>query len=308
MASRRLPLVITSGWPDGPAPVGWLRQQRDRLLGEAADHGAVLLRGLALDGPAGFRSVARALLGELSSYCGGDSPRRRLAAGVYTSTSLPGEREIPLHNEMSYSSAHPRHVVFFCDQPAVRGGATPLLDGRLLLGHVPERLCRHARRVGVRYVQRLPDSHGLGKSWQATFETDDREEVECLLEQRNAEYEWGPKGGLVVSEVVSPVVRHPITGEEAWFSQLDQWHASMIDQETQALLDEVGEERYHDVFYGDGTWIDEEDVVELRAAARAHQVVVPWEQGDVLLIDNLLTLHGREAFEDESRRVLVAMA
>lgn len=307
-----LPLVhlMQSGWPEGPpgAVVDWLHQYRDRLLGEAAECGAVLLRGLGLGGPTGFEPAARALLGELSSYRGGDSPRQRLAPGVYTSTSLPGDREIPLHNEMSYSNAHPAHVLFFCESPALRGGATPLLDGRWLLHHVPERLARRAREVGLRYVQRMPDGRGLGKPWQATFETDDRHKVEGLLERREVEFEWRPDGSLVTAEIVSPVVRHPLTGAEAWFSQLDQWHASMIDRETQELIEELGELRYHDVYYGDGAVIDAAEVARLRAVARSRQVVIPWEQGDILLIDNLVTLHGRQPFEGNGRRVLVAMA
>jgi alpha-ketoglutarate-dependent taurine dioxygenase len=36
-------------------------------------------------------------------------------------------------------------------------------------------------------------------------------------------------------------------------------------------------------------------------------VIFPWSAGDVLILDNMLMMHGRQPYEGE-RRVLVAMA
>ena len=43
-----------------------------------------------------------------------------------------------------------------------------------------------------------------------------------------------------------------------------------------------------------------------RLALRAETVTFPWRRGDVLLLDNMLTAHGRRPFTGD-RRVLVAM-
>jgi alpha-ketoglutarate-dependent taurine dioxygenase len=59
--------------------------------------------------------------------------------------------------------------------------------------------------------------------------------------------------------------------------------------------------------YGDGSEIPIEDLEAVRAAYRASEVASPWQPGDLLMLDNILAMHGRKPFRGE-RRVLVAMA
>ena len=59
--------------------------------------------------------------------------------------------------------------------------------------------------------------------------------------------------------------------------------------------------------FGDGTEIPIADLRAVRDAYRKAEVVFPWRAGDVLVLDNVLAMHGRKPFEGD-RRVLVAMA
>jgi hypothetical protein len=59
-------------------------------------------------------------------------------------------------------------------------------------------------------------------------------------------------------------------------------------------------------FYGDGGELDVDDLRAVREACRAEAIDVRWRTHDVLVIDNLLALHGRRPFEG-TRQVLVAM-
>jgi alpha-ketoglutarate-dependent taurine dioxygenase len=59
-------------------------------------------------------------------------------------------------------------------------------------------------------------------------------------------------------------------------------------------------------FYGDGSAIEEEALEQIRKAYRDARLLIEWERGDVLLLDNLFYAHGRLAFTGE-RKIIVAM-
>jgi hypothetical protein len=61
------------------------------------------------------------------------------------------------------------------------------------------------------------------------------------------------------------------------------------------------------VFYGDGTAIEEGVLDEIRDVYADLLLTFPWREGDILALDNMLTSHGRAPFTGP-RRVLVAMA
>jgi alpha-ketoglutarate-dependent taurine dioxygenase len=60
-------------------------------------------------------------------------------------------------------------------------------------------------------------------------------------------------------------------------------------------------------FYGDGSHIEASILDEIREAYHCEAVSFPWRRGDVLMLDNMLTAHGRAPFSG-SRKVVVGMA
>ncbi|MEN3614158.1 TauD/TfdA family dioxygenase [Plantactinospora sp. ZYX-F-223] len=248
------------------------------------------------------------LLPNRLAYVHGNSPRTKVGKNVYTSTEYPPEFTISMHNELSYAHQWPSRLMFFCHTAAETGGATPVVDGvRWLEALDPE--VRAAYAGGVRYTQNLHDGFGLGKSWQDTFETSDRDEVEAFLSSTEASWEWMPDGGLRVIQDRPSTTRHPVTGVEVWFNQSDQWHPAALGDETAKSLAEVlpPDELPQSVTFADGTPIPDEYVIQVRDRGLESAVDVDWRQGDVLLIDNVLVGHGRRPFTGR-RRVLVAMS
>lgn len=304
---RCLPVLVPRG-PGSPDGLAEPLAEPGVVASLLAEYGALLARGWHVVEPDQLRVVAGLLATNVLRYLGGNSPRTALGQGVYTSTEYPSDAEISPHNELSYSDCWPERLYFACVQPAAEGGQTPLVDGRTLHERLPESFVEDLRGRGVRYIRTLHAGSGPGRSWQRTFETDDRDDVGEILRAAGAEATWLPDGTLRIVERRPAFVRHPHTGRQVWFNQAEQWHRSTLIEEVRAaLLDEFGQDGLpHDATYGDGEPIPEQHISAVRAAMADAAVAHGWKRGDVLVVDNLATLHGRTPYRGE-RRVLVMM-
>lgn len=303
------PLEVTPEIAGTKPDAGGLRdylsdsQKIDAMLIEQK---ALVFRGFGIT-PGQFEGVLDMMLHDRLAYVHGNSPRSKVGKNVYTSTEYPPEFTISMHNELSYAAKWPARLLFFCEVAAPAGGATPLTDGIGWLRSLDAEV-RDAFSGGVRYVQNLPDGRGLGRSWQDTFETGDRAEVEAYLASAGATWEW-MGGDLRVTQLRPATTRHPVTDDEVWFNQSDQWHVCALDDETgAALLDILPEEEIpQSVRFANGDPIPAEYVLQVRERGLEMAVDVNWRAGDLLLIDNVLVAHGRRPFTGD-RRVLVAMS
>jgi alpha-ketoglutarate-dependent taurine dioxygenase len=304
-----LPLLVEGNAAATPHLLAnWAAENQAQLDGWLHQAGGVLLRGFGLETAEDFRRVAVAILPDLKAYVGGDSPRSRVADGVYTSTEFPPHLEIGLHNELSYSTWWPERLLFFCQVPSVAGGETHIADGRRVLAGLDKAVSKRFADKGVTYIQNLRDADGPpgpGKSWQETFQTSDPEAVESHARAGGMEVEWTERGLRTLIHRPG-VLRHPETDEAAWFNQADLWHAALGGTE---IWDAPADDPYphHHARYGDDSDIPIADLEAVRATYRGAEVVFPWEAGDVLVLDNRLALHGRKPYEG-ARKVLVAMA
>jgi alpha-ketoglutarate-dependent taurine dioxygenase len=105
------------------------------------------------------------------------------------------------------------------------------------------------------------------------------------------------------------MARHPVTGETVWFNHATFFHVSTLEPMLRdALLAEFDPDDVPtNSCYGDGSPIEADVLDLLRAAYRDATVAFPWQEGDILLIDNMLAAHGRSPFTGP-RKVVVAMA
>ncbi len=280
---------------------------RELLERSLCESGGIRLVGTEIRTDADFAQFVDAVLPRRMAYDHGSTPRTDLGDRVYTSTEYPPRQRIPLHNEMSYTGQWPMRLVLACLQPARKGGATPLASSVGVLNRLNPALRDLFSERGIRYVRNF--NGGVDLSWQQTFRTEDRSEVERICAAAGVQFEWGDADRLRTWEVRHAIAEHPTEGTRCWFNQAHLFHVSNLPENVrESLFEAVGEEHLpRNAYFGDGTPIENEMLEEVRAAYAEEAVESDWNTGDVVVIDNMRFAHGRAPFAGD-RRVLVAMA
>jgi alpha-ketoglutarate-dependent taurine dioxygenase len=298
------PVVITPGADKRlPALHEYVRGEAAALQQLLARHGGILFRGFEVEGAEDFRATNEALGAQAFDYVGGNSPRNRVAADVFTSTEYPASEVISLHNEMSYLPAWPRRLFFHSVIPAASGGQTSLAHGGDVLRALPADIVERLRSRQVNYIRNFQSDIPLGKNWQTTYQTQDRAEVETIVAGQGSACHWQPNGALRVSTRCAATLAHPDTGQEYWFNQAEQWHPTALNPAVRAMFEQmVGPGNLpHECEYGDGAAMEDEVLAEIRRVLDRCKLLFDWQRGDLLMIDNVLLMHGRESFKGERR-------
>lgn len=304
-AGQVLPLVVEPQ-VEGILLWVWAEKNREFIEDSLQKHGGVLFRGFNVRTPGEFENCVRAICSELLSYSERTTPRTQVADGIYTSTEYPAHQSIAMHNELSYALRWPRKIWFFCARPADEGGETPIVDVRKVCQRISPTIRQRFIEKGWTLARNFGD--GLGLQWQDSFNTTDRAEVEDYCRRARISFEWRDQNRLRTSQVRPAVIRHPTTKELSWFNHVAFYHISSLGRELrESLLSQFAEsELPFNTYYGDGLPIEESVVEEIREAYREETVEFPWQEGDVLLLDNMLVGHGRKPFSGP-RKILVAM-
>ncbi len=301
-----LPLILTPSVA-GVDLLAWAEANRAGIEEKLLRHGALLFRSFGLQGTEGLQAFVRAVCGDLLEYRERSSPRSEVADRVYTSTDYPAEQPIFPHNEHSYARRFPLKLFFSCITPPETGGETPIGDTRRIFQRIDPDIRKRFEERGWMYVRNFHP--GFGLAWQTVFQTDDRTRVEAYCREAGIEHEWRSGDRLRTRQVRPATARHPRTGETVWFNHATFFHVSTLPAAIrEPLLRDFGEEDLpNNTWYGDGSPIEPEVAEHLRQAYFQEMVALPWQEGDVLLIDNMLTAHARNPFTGP-RKVVVAMA
>jgi hypothetical protein len=154
------------------------------------------------------------------------------------------------------------------------------------------------------YVRNYGDS--LDLSWRDVFQTTERAEVETFCREAGIQFEWRGKNELQTRQICQAVATHPHTGESVWFNQAHLFHVSNLEPEIRKSLMVSTGDLPRNAYYGDGSSIEEEALEAIRTAYATETVVFPWQTKDVLVLDNMLTAHGRRPYKG-ARSIVVGM-
>jgi alpha-ketoglutarate-dependent taurine dioxygenase len=303
--------------------------ERTQLRDEMLKRGGFLLRGFEVNDPESFADIIGALGYQPETDNPFEtSPRSKVAANVYTSTDTPDAYPIFAHNENSFLNERPQMISFFCLVEPRRYGETPLFDSRAAAKTLDPDVRAKLQEKKVCYRRRFPKKRRPGapsiiRTWEESFGTSDRDEIDSMVTAQGMTCHWHANGRILHTEsVVDPLPSHPETGEQCL--NLQAFHKTSLLKD----LDEVRPRQsgLHNaslkmglrllyaldvmpvqISYGDGTPIPADEMAEIRRATWEHSVLFRWQKGDVLVLDNILTGHGRMNV-DGPRKILTSFA
>ncbi|MBY9025040.1 non-ribosomal peptide synthetase [Pseudomonas fluorescens] len=303
-APQPFPLLVEPNDPQLDL-IEWIKNNRPLIETKLATHAGILFRGFELDGIQGFEAFAEAIQpGLYGQY--GDLPKKEGGKNTYRSTPYPERKMILFHNESSHQDRWPRKQMFYCEVAAPIGGATPVVDCRLMYEKLPADLRDKFEEKGLLYVRTFTDK--LDVSWQHFFKTEDRAEVEARCRAGGIEWRWLDNDELQTRTPGPAIIRHPVTGAKSFFNQVQLHHIYWLEPDVREdLLSMFGLERMpRHVYYGDGTPIEDEVMQRIGELYEACAVRFDWQKGDAILLDNMLVAHARDPFEGP-RKIVVAM-
>jgi hypothetical protein len=110
-------------------------------------------------------------------------------------------------------------------------------------------------------------------------------------------WEWQPDGALRVTTPVLPAVRKLPNGRTSFFNQLIAAAMGWRDKRNDPSKS---------IAFGDGTPLDREVVLLATRLGEELSFDIPWQTGDVALVDNYVAVHGRRTFGG-ARKVLASL-
>lgn len=323
ITKQNLPLVIepetTTSFKDF---LKLIEDERDFISQEILKFGGVLFRGFPVEGAEAFNQVIETLgFGKSLNYIGGDTPRDKVRDKVYTSTEAPPSFKIPLHNEMSFIKNYPKHIYFYCETPPAEGGETTIGDARAIYQAVDPAVRKRFEQRQLRYISnfykkslvldfinRFQRAH---KTWMDAFETEDKEEVARRCSANHFEYKWNKNDWLQVIYNCPAIIAHPQTKEKIWFNQA---HLYDYNPRLVGFLNWIGTKLIyakkdtimHEIYFGDGLRVSQKDLYHVMDVLDQQTIRFPWKKNDVMVLDNVLAMHGRSPFKGK-RRILAAL-
>ena len=285
--------------------MAWVRQNPGARVAEANAHGAVLFRGFPIRSAEDFDLAVSAF--DLPYFAYDDSlsnaVRVNYSERVFSANEAPPEATINLHHELAQTPLYPSRLFFYCQKPAEVGGATSICRSdalwERLLAEAPT-FATACQEKGLRYRHTMPEiedpDSGMGRSWKSTFSVSSRAEASQRMLELGYTGEWLDDGCLRVTSPALPAVRPLGAGRTAFFNQLIAAFTGWRDSRNRPEAS---------ILHGDGSPLDVAGAELAASLGEQLSFDIAWEPGDIVLIDNFVTMHGRRTFEG-TRSVLAS--
>ena len=286
----------------------WIKANLSALEEELSTSGAVLFRGFPINSAETFDAFSAAFGYDSFTYKESlsNAVRINFTERVFTANEAPKEVEIFLHHEMAQTPISPDKLFFFCKSAADQGGATPICRSdqlfKALEAENPE-LAKSFEDKGLIYTTHMPSADdinsGQGRSWASTLSVETKEQAEAKLAELGYTWEWQTDNSLKAITPTLPAVLD-LGSMKVFYNQLVAAYMGWKG---------VRENPSSALTFGDGSDIPKEGLERIAELSKKFTFDLQWQDGDVALLDNKITMHGRRPYSGERKRqVLVALA
>lgn len=283
----------------------WIENRREDIDQDIGKFGGVVFRGF--DGQGGdFFQIAKTVSGNSLMEEYGDLPKAGDRNCIYKSTPYPENQTIHFHNESSHLDKWPGRIMFSCVTPPETGGETAIVDCRAVYKSLDKKIIDLFDDYKVIYIRNFHNR--IDVSWKQFFNCETKNEVEEKCRHSRMDFDWKEGGVLETRKLCAAVRRHPTSGENVFFNQILLFHPACLDDATyEGLIGQFNEKDFpRNVCFGNGKKIDSGIIKEIMTVMDEHSYRHKWEQGDIVVLDNMLSAHARLPFKGE-RKIVVAI-
>ena len=299
----------------------WVKDHKLEIDDKLDHFGAILFKNFPVNNLSAFEQFTQSLAGQdfRQDYVGGTSPRDQVASGIYNSTKMPFFMKIPMHSEMAYRKNFPKKLIFYCQKAPLLGGETPIADTRKVLESLSKELVQKTETHGITYYRILKNQSIwrklVGKlnplvtmaTWQHVFQTNDKHDVDSYCDKNGYKATWY-KNQSVLLQTTLPAVKK---GEQhSWFNSIHffQVHSKIWGRFFTfiARVFIILGVRDLSARTGNNQKLTAEETSQIVDSYNLHGVKNKWNKGDVLLLNNTITAHGRNRYLG-FRKVYVSM-
>ncbi|KAL2516287.1 Clavaminate synthase-like protein [Forsythia ovata] len=267
-------------------------------------HGAILFRGFSVSTATDFNDVVETFGYEELPYVGGAAPRTNVVGRVFTANESPPDKKIPFHHEMAQVPEYPSKLFFFCEVEPANGGETPIVLSHVVYERMKEKYPEFVQNLeehGLIYTRVLGEeddpSSPIGSGWKSTFLTKDKIVAEERAAKLNMKLEWTEDGVKSIMGPIPAIKFDKTRQRKIWFNSMVAAYTGWEDARNNPVKA---------VTFGDGKPLPSHIIYDCLRILEDESVAIPWQKGDVLLIDNLAVLHSRRPFATP-RRVLASL-
>ena len=198
---------------------------------------------------------------------------------------------------------YPQCLFFYCLVAPKFNGETSIIRSDLCFEEIQKQqpeFCSKLEKEGVVYHRVIPGDDDptspVGRGWRSTFQAQDEATAIKNAKNLGVNLEWLENGDVkTVSPILPGIKTIAKNGRRVWFNSIVAAYTGCTD---------IRNDAKKSVTFGNGDYLPDAALNTAVQVMQNFSVSIPWEEGDVVWIDNNQVLHSRRPNFPLPRKVL----